>query len=153
MKIAILGAGAWGTALAINLSTRHQVTLWTIDTKHLSELISHRINISFFPDFSLPKTIALTASLNEALESAELALVVVPIAGFRETLQGIVKNRAKVPVIWGCKGFESEAAKLPHQVVAETYAHDIPCGVISGPSFAEEVAKGSTYCVDTCVRR
>ncbi len=142
MKIAILGAGAWGTALAINLSARHQVTLWTFDASHLTELLSYRVNLSFFPNFNLPESISFTASLNEALKDAELALVVVPIAGFRETLQGIVKNGINIPIIWGCKGFESDDAKLPHQVVAETFAYHVPCGVISGPSFAEEVAKG-----------
>lgn len=142
MNIAILGAGAWGTALAINLSARHQVTLWTKDSNHFSELISHRINLSFFPDFPLPETLRLTASIHEALEAAELALIVVPIAGFRETLQNITKIEKKVPVIWGCKGFESEAAKLPHQIVKEVYPSNISCGVISGPSFAKEVAQG-----------
>lgn len=142
MKIAILGAGAWGTALAINLSTRHDVTLWTNDSDHLSELVSHRVNLSFFPDFPLPERICLTATLNEALETADLAIVVVPIAGFRETLQRITCSSVNIPVIWGCKGFESETAKLPHQVVAEAYSGGMPCGVISGPSFAQEVAQG-----------
>ena len=142
MKIAILGAGAWGTALAISLSARHQVTLWTKDTNHLSELLSHRVNLSFFPDFSIPENIYLTDGLYEALEAADLALVVVPIAGFRETLENIANAGLNVPVIWGCKGFESGAAKLPHQIVAEAYPGEMPCGVISGPSFAEEVAQG-----------
>lgn len=142
MKIAILGAGAWGTALAINLSARHQVTLWTKDSNHLSELATHRVNLSFFPDFPLPENIRFTDALYEALEAVDLALVVVPIAGFRETLVGITKGKVNVPIIWGCKGFESTAAKLPHQVVAEAYSGNLPCGVISGPSFAEEVAQG-----------
>ena len=142
MKIAILGAGAWGTALAINLSARHEVTLWTIDSNHLSELVLHRVNLSFFPDFSLPAEIHLTDALNVALDAADLALVVVPIVGFRDVLQDIAKISENVPVIWGCKGFESETAKLPHQVVAEAYSGSMPCGVISGPSFAQEVAQG-----------
>lgn len=64
------------------------------------------------------------------------------MAGFRETLQSIAKTGIKVPIIWGCKGFESEAAKLPHQVVVEESIGGYPCGVISGPSFAQEVAQG-----------
>jgi len=142
MRIAILGAGAWGTALAINLSARHQVTLWTKFSSHLSELVTHRRNLSFFPDFPLPETLQLTSSLSAALETANLAIIVVPISGFRETLRNMGAIDIKVPVIWGCKGFESEAAKLPHQVVAEESANDLSCGVISGPSFAEEVARG-----------
>ncbi|MDR4516047.1 MAG: NAD(P)-dependent glycerol-3-phosphate dehydrogenase [Nitrosomonas sp.] len=142
MKIAILGAGAWGTALAIHLSARHEVTLWTIDSNHLSELALNRVNLSFFPDFPLPEGIHLTDALDEALDAADLALVVVPIAGFRGVLQGIAKISENVPVIWGCKGFESATSKLPHQVVAEAYSGRMPCGVISGPSFAQEVAQG-----------
>ena len=142
MRIAVLGAGAWGTALAINLSARHEVTLWTVDSNHLSELTSHRVNLSFFPDFPLPENIHLTDAIYEALDAADLALVVVPIAGFRETLQSIAKASVNMPVIWGCKGFESETAKLPHQVVAEAYSGRMPYGVISGPSFAQEVAQG-----------
>ncbi len=142
MKIAVLGAGAWGTALAIRLSKQHQVTLWTKDENHLSELVAHRVNVSFFPDFSLSEDIGLTASLHEALSEAQLALVVVPVAGFRETLQGISQTGVDVPVIWGCKGFESDGARLPHQIVAEVYSESCLCGVLSGPSFAEEVALG-----------
>ncbi len=142
MKVAILGAGAWGTALAINLSTRHQVVLWTRFQEHLSELVTHRVNARFFPDFHLPETLLLTSSLPEALETADLAIVVVPMAGLRETLQSMAQTGIKVPIIWGCKGFESAAAKLPHQVVAEESVGDYPCGVISGPSFAQEVAQG-----------
>lgn len=142
MKIAILGAGAWGTALAINLSARHCVTLWTKFPEHLSEMIAHRVNVSFFPDFHLPESLLLTASLAGALETADLVVLVVPVAGLRETLQSIAKANIKAPIIWGCKGFESQAAKLPHQVVAEELTGDMPCGVISGPSFAQEVAQG-----------
>jgi len=142
MKIAILGAGAWGTALAINLSAHHQVTLWTKFSDHCAELALHRINLSFFPDFSLPESVLVTDSLHVALSAADLALIVVPIAGLRETLHGIAETRIKVPIIWGCKGFETEAAKLPHQVVEEEYACMLASGVLSGPSFAEEVAQG-----------
>jgi glycerol-3-phosphate dehydrogenase (NAD(P)+) len=142
MKIAILGAGAWGTALAINLSARHRVTLWTKFSEHCSELVTHRINLSFFPDFHLPESLLLTSSLPEALGTADLVILVVPVSGLRETLQSIAETGVRVPIIWGCKGFESQAAKLPHQVVTEELIGDIPCGVISGPSFAQEVARG-----------
>ncbi|MDH5479657.1 MAG: NAD(P)-dependent glycerol-3-phosphate dehydrogenase [Nitrosomonas sp.] len=142
MRISILGAGAWGTALAINLSAHHQVTLWTKFPDHLAELSTHRVNLSFFPNFPLPDTVQITDSLQIALDAADLVLIVVPIAGFRETLRSIAKTQNKVPIIWGCKGFESEDSKLPHQIVEEEYANKLPCGVLSGPSFAEEVAQG-----------
>ncbi|SEQ85769.1 glycerol-3-phosphate dehydrogenase (NAD(P)+) [Nitrosomonas sp. Nm51] len=143
MNLAILGAGAWGTALAINLSARHQVTLWTKEAGHLSELMTNRANLSFFPDFPLSDAIYLTASLAEALENTDLVLIVVPVAGFGDILRSIAKINVKAPVIWGCKGFEPKAAKLPHQVVADVFSdNELTCGVISGPSFAEEVARG-----------
>lgn len=143
MKIVILGAGAWGTALAISLSARHQITLWTKDPTHALELASQRVNQRFFPDFQLPENIQITSSLPGALIASDLALIVVPIAGFRETLRGVVATETEVPVIWGCKGFESETSMLPHQILAEEYPGIVPfCGVLSGPSFAEEVAMG-----------
>jgi len=142
MKIAVLGAGAWGTALAINLSSRHQVTLWTKFTDHLAELTSQRENKSFLPDFPLPDSLGLTADLDSALDGVDLALIVVPVAALRETMRSIVATGKSVPVIWGCKGFESKVAKLPHQIVGEEYDGIAPYGVLSGPSFAQEVAQG-----------
>ncbi len=144
MRIAVLGAGAWGTALAISLSTssNHHVTLWTRSPGHLAELVSQRTNRRYFPDFSLPDSLRLTSALDAAVEGAELALIIVSISGLRETLRGIVASGRVVPVIWGCKGFEAQSAKLPHQVAQEEYAGLAPCGVLSGPSFAQEVARG-----------
>ena len=146
MRIAILGAGAWGTALAISLSANtssgHHVTLWTRSPDHLAELVSQRTNRRYFPDFSLPDSLQLTSVLDAAVEDAELALIVVSISGLRETLRGIVASGKVVPIVWGCKGFEAQSAKLPHQVAQEEYAGLAPCGVLSGPSFAQEVARG-----------
>lgn len=143
MRIAVLGAGAWGSALAISLSARHQISLWTKDPDHAIEMDKHRINQSFLPGHALPESLKITAVLNDALNATELALIVVPIAGLRETLRAIVAGKINVPIIWGCKGFESETSKLPHQIVAEEYSAILPsCGVLSGPSFAEEVAQG-----------
>ena len=141
MKIAILGAGAWGTALAINLGARHQVTLWTPDTEHLAEMVSQRTNRRYLPDFPLSDSLQLTSVFAAAVDTADLALIVVPVAGLRETLRRIVACGKAVPVIWGCKGFEAQSAKLPHQVAQEEYAGVAPCGVLSGPSFAQEVAQ------------
>ena len=142
MKVAILGAGAWGTALAINLGAHHQVTLWTPDAEHLAEMLSQRTNRRYLPDFPLPDSLQLTSVLAAAVDTADLALIVVPVAGLRETLRRVVACGGAVPVIWGCKGFEAQSAKLPHQVAQEEYAGVAPCGVLSGPSFAQEVAQG-----------
>ncbi|MEW6562404.1 MAG: NAD(P)H-dependent glycerol-3-phosphate dehydrogenase [Pseudomonadota bacterium] len=143
MRIALLGAGAWGTALAISLSRQHQVTLWARDASQIEAMRAARRNVRYLPEVELPKMLALTADLGAALAEAELALVVVPIAGLRAALEAIVRLRPNpIPVVWACKGFEPETAKLPHQVVAETLPESFPSGVLSGPSFAVEVARG-----------
>ena len=145
MKIAVLGAGAWGTALAINFlknsNSRHEITLWTNDPGHCAELIQERTNRQFLPGFSLPESLKLTSDFNVAVK-ADLALIVVPTAGLRETLRAIVSCGKAIPIIWGGKGFEAESAKLPHQIVLEEYEKVAPYGVLSGPSFAQEVAQG-----------
>ena len=146
MRIAVLGAGAWGTALAISLSANssssHQVTLWSRNPDHAAELASQRVNRRYFPDFPLPDSLQLTSALDAAIEEAELALIVVPVSGLRDTLRGIAACGKSVPVVWGCKGFEVQSAKMPHQVAGEEYAGIAPYGVLSGPSFAHEVARG-----------
>lgn len=146
MKIAVLGAGAWGTALAISLSSNsspsHDVVLWARNPLHLADLDSHRVNKRYFPAFPLPQSLHLTASLCAAVESADLVLIAVPVSGLRTTLREIVACSKEVPVIWGCKGFEVRSAKLPYQVAEDEFAGVTPCGVLSGPSFAQEVAQG-----------
>lgn len=142
MNISVVGAGAWGTALAIHLSTCHQVTLWTRNTAHLAELVAQRVNQRYLPGQHLPDSMRLTSALEEALTQAELVFVVVPVAGLRETLQQIVTVNRSVPLILGCKGFEADSAKLPCQVVQEICPAEMICGVLSGPSFAQEVAMG-----------
>jgi glycerol-3-phosphate dehydrogenase (NAD(P)+) len=145
MKIAVLGAGAWGTALAINLlnnsNSKHEITLWTNDPAHCAELMQERTNRQFLPGFPLPESLKLTSDFNVAVK-ADLALIVVPTAGLRETLRAIVSCGKAIPIIWGGKGFEAESAKLPHQIVLEEYEEVAPYGVLSGPSFAQEVAQG-----------
>ena len=143
MRIAILGAGAWGSALAISLSRRHQINLWTKNPDHATQMNTDRINQAFLPGYALPESLRITATLTEALKNTDLALIVVPIIGLREILRSIITCKVKIPILWGCKGFESETSKLPHQIVEEEYFPTLTCcGVLSGPSFAEEVAHG-----------
>lgn len=142
MRIAILGAGAWGTALAISLSASHQITLWTRDSSQLHELETQRVNRRYLPNLPLPETLQLTSELDLAVKTAELMLITIPVAGLRELLQKIRATGQVLPVVLGCKGFEAQSAMLPHQVVREAYSTTVPCGILSGPSFAQEVAQG-----------
>lgn len=142
MNIVVLGAGAWGTALAISLSARHRVTLWARDEEQIAAMSAVRRNLRYLPEILLPQELQLSADLNAALADAELILVVVPIAALRTTLCRIAELPAPIPVIWACKGFEADTAQLPHQVVEEILPPYFPRGVLSGPSFALEVARG-----------
>jgi glycerol-3-phosphate dehydrogenase (NAD(P)+) len=141
LKIAILGAGAWGTALAISLGERQQVTLWARDPGQIVLMQAERRNQRYLPDAKFPDTLQLTANMAVALAEAELIIVAVPVAGLRETLQQIAALTMPVPLVWLCKGFESGTAQLPHQIVSETLPATFPRAVMSGPSFAQEVAR------------
>jgi len=142
MNIAILGAGAWGTALAISLSARHRVTLWARDAEQIAAMSASRRNQRYLPEIPLPQELHLSADLSVALADAQLILLVVPVSALRTTLHRIAELPAPVPVIWACKGFEAGTALLPHQVVAASIPQNFPRGVLSGPSFALEVARG-----------
>ena len=142
MNIAILGAGAWGTALAIGFSSHHGISLWVRDHAHYLEMISSRINKRHLDSFRLAESILLSNELDEAIREADLVLIAVPMSGFREVFRAVASTGRKVPVIWVSKGFESGSAKLPHQVAFEEYDEIAPYGALSGPSFAREVAEG-----------
>jgi len=142
MKIAVLGAGAWGTAISIGLAARHDLTLWARNPQLAADLAQTRTNQTYLPGAALPPVVRVTASLQEALGRTELILIATPTAGMRPTLQQIAAARAEAPVIWLCKGFESESAHLPHQI-AESELQDVArTAVLSGPSFAIEIARG-----------
>ena len=142
MKIAVLGAGAWGTAISINLCTRHEVRLWARSPAQIERLRADRVNRRYLPDFSLPPAIVLTDGLDRALDGTELMLAAMTTNGLRETLRSVRATGRDIPLIWLCKGFESERARLPHQVCTEEMPNNVPRAVLSGPSFAEEVARG-----------
>lgn len=142
MKIAVLGAGAWGTAIGINLCARHEVSLWTRDAALAAALRAERANRRYLPGLTLPAALAATADLAGALAGAELVLAAVTTNGLRATLRAMRDAGREVPLLWLCKGFESGQARLPHQICAEELPGGVPRGVLSGPSFAEEVARG-----------
>lgn len=140
MRIAILGAGAWGTALAIRLSGEHQIHLWSRDAAIVAEIQQTSVNSLYLPGFSIP-AIQVTTHLDEAVAASELVLAVVPTAGFRATLEQLATTACS-RLIWACKGLEPHTMKLPHQVVADVLGDRLACGILSGPTFAQEVARG-----------
>ena len=142
MKVAVLGAGAWGTALAVALAGRHEVTLWGRDPEQCEQMRKSRINQRYLPGIFLPDSVNLTSDVGAACAGASLSILGVTIAGLRATLRKIAALDRPLPTIWLCKGFEAGTSKLPHQVAAEELADEMPRGVLSGPSFALEVARG-----------
>jgi glycerol-3-phosphate dehydrogenase (NAD(P)+) len=142
MKVTVVGAGAWGTALAISLCGQHRVTLWARSGTQYSEMAAARSNRRYLPDFPFPDPLSLEADLGRALDQADMVLVVVPTSGFRQALQDVAACAPTLPVVWACKGLEVGSAKLPHQVADEVLPRTTPRGVLSGPSFAKEVAQG-----------
>jgi glycerol-3-phosphate dehydrogenase (NAD(P)+) len=142
MNITIIGAGAWGTALAISLAANHQVTIWARDAALIEAMQNSRYNQRYLPGVLLPAGLKLSTDLSTALAAAELVIVAVPTSALRSILRQLVQYSAHFSLLWLCKGFEMETTSLPHQVVAEVLPEGFQCGVLSGPSFAQEVARG-----------
>src|SRR6266571_2298321 len=142
MNIAILGAGAWGTALAVSLAGRHRVALWARDAALASAIGSGRRNARYLPEVPVPDAVTVTGEFPSALARSDIALIATPTSGLREVLERLRASRSEEPVVWACKGFEQASGKLPHQVVAEVLGEGAECGALSGPSFALEVAQG-----------
>jgi glycerol-3-phosphate dehydrogenase (NAD(P)+) len=142
MRLTLLGAGAWGTALAIAFAGKHQVTLWSREADVADDLRDSRENRRFFPGYRLPDSVVVTTDFAAAVSAAELLVVATPIAGLRPTVENLRAQGCRLPLLWVCKGFEAGSGKLPHQVVVEVLGQQAIFGALSGPSFAEEVAAG-----------
>ncbi len=149
MKLAVLGAGAWGTALAIQAGRRHQTLLWARDMQQVAQMQRLRRNERYLPgiDFS-PHLQVVGGDLGSLGSDVDLWVLAGPTASLRPMLINL-KQRAMQPGpwVWLCKGFESASSNstqpglMPHEVQAQV-APGLPCGALSGPSFAQEVAQG-----------
>ena len=141
MKIAILGAGAWGSALAISFAAQHQVVLWSRASEAGDALARDRES-RYLPGCRLPDRVSIEKSLAIAVTTADLVLVATATAGLRPVAEAIANAGASPRLLWACKGFESATGRLPHEIVAELLPMAREVGVLSGPSFALEVAQG-----------
>ncbi len=147
--VAVLGAGAWGTALAAHLARRDDaaVALWTRSPEHAAEIARSRRNERYLPGVAVPEPVAVTADLGAAAR-ADLLVVATPVAALVEVARALRNRGVRAPLVWLSKGFvEVEVTPalpagvaLAHQVLAPMWP--APVGVVSGPSFAEEVARG-----------
>lgn len=146
MNITILGAGAWGTALAITLASRHDVVLWGREETAMREADAKRENAAYLPGVALPANLRVTSDFDSAVahvagSGPRLLILASSVAGLRPLAQRL--RAYSIPnLVWLCKGFEEKTRLLPHQVVREVLGTDIPHGALSGPSFAQEVARG-----------
>jgi len=142
--IAVIGAGSWGTALALHLAHQgHPVRLWARDADRLRAMGETRENTRYLPGERFPDELSIETDLAQALTGVGLALVVVPSHALRETLTLMRPLlAADTRLAWATKGFELSTGALPHQVVAEVMDGARPGAVLSGPSFAREVAAG-----------
>jgi len=145
MQITIIGAGAWGTALAIAASRRssaHRVSLHARDLAQAQAMQQHRRNERYLSGIELPASLAITAGpLDTLLQSAraeDLFIIATPMAGLRSALQAL--QGVPASVAWLCKGFEADTGLMPHEVQAEVAPH-LKAGALNGPSFAQEVAR------------
>ena len=139
MRISVLGAGAWGTALALSAASRWPVLLWGRDATQVAAMQRDRVNQRYLPGVGLPTELNLSADLAAALDWGRDGLLVVatPMAGLRGLLQALLLESS---VCWLCKGFEAGSGALGHEIARATRPA-AACGVLSGPSFAIEVAR------------
>jgi len=145
MNLAILGAGAWGSALAVSATARQPTVLWTRSESHCAQMRDTRINARYLDGVMLPPALAITADFDAALAHARggLAIVATPIAGLAEMLHRMPAHGVDAPgVLWLCKGFEHDSGRLGHEVARAVQPELQRVGVLSGPSFAIEVARG-----------
>ncbi len=142
--IAVLGAGSWGTALAVQLGRSGlAVTLWGRSAPDLQDLIRHRTNRRYLPGVTLPESVRPDTDLKSVVRSHHDLLVCVPSHAFRSTLAAVRPDLAAgARVAWATKGFEQGTGRLPHEVAAEELGSNVAVAVLSGPTFAREVGAG-----------
>lgn len=143
-KISILGSGSWGTALAILLAKNgHEVLLWGRNKEKITSMQAAGENTFFLPGFPFPENLHVTYDLKAALQQCDELMLVVPSRAFRDTLIKIREIKPQLKALsWATKGLEPDSHHFLHQVVADIYPDLVQYAIISGPTFAREVAMG-----------
>ena len=142
--VAVLGAGSYGTALAICFARNgHDVVLWGRNKESIAELATKRENETYLPGAKFPDSLTLNDNLAETVASSDVVLLVVPSHAFAETLVAIKPHlRENASVMWATKGLEPNTGRLLQQLAAEELGDEVSLGVLSGPTFAKEMAVG-----------
>ncbi|UDG79609.1 NAD(P)H-dependent glycerol-3-phosphate dehydrogenase [Candidatus Steffania adelgidicola] len=143
-SIIVIGAGSYGTALAITFSRNgHKVLLWGYDPVHIQRLAVARCNQAFLPNVPFPPTLYLESSLKKALTASRDVMIVVPSHVFGSVLLQLKPHlRQDARIVWATKGLESDTGRLLQEVAREVLGEQIPLAVLSGPTFAHELAAG-----------
>lgn len=155
-RVTVIGAGAWGTALALSAASRGSSCLWARSAQMVRDIAATRENARYLPGITLPAALSVTKDVQEAFahasqgEAPGLLVLAVPLSGLRETFEKVARHLRETKlniagVIWTCKGLDAELGLLPHEIAFQAWRRAqvlIPCGVLSGPSFALEVAQG-----------
>lgn len=143
MNITILGTGAWGTALGIHFALhQHTISMWTHNTQHAQTMQQSRTNQRYLSGCTLPENLTVFTNLAQALTNSELILIVTPVVGLRESVELIKQTGyGHLPILTACKGFELDTGLLTYQVVQQVLPENDKIGVLSGPSFAQELAQ------------
>ncbi|WP_241625365.1 NAD(P)H-dependent glycerol-3-phosphate dehydrogenase [Rosenbergiella epipactidis] len=143
-SVSVIGAGSYGTALAITLARNgYPVTLWGHNPQHIARLSEQRCNAEFLSDVPFPNNLVLTSQLHEAVTQSRDLLIVVPSHVFGDVLKQIAPMLlSDTRIVWATKGLEVETGRLLEDVAREILGPDIPLAVISGPTFAKELAAG-----------
>lgn len=143
-SISVLGAGSWGTALAIQAARNGcQTTLWAHNPQHIADIAAQRVNQRYLPGIRLPDNLQLTAELQVAVDAGEVLLISIPSHAFKSTLlklKTMLGPQAKIA--WATKGFDSECGELLSVVTQNTLGPQVATAILSGPTFAKEVAEG-----------
>ena len=140
--IAVLGAGSWGTALALQLERSGSNTLlWGRDSAHIDDMAATRCNQRYLPGIEIPAGIKLESDIHAAVQAADHVLLVTPSHAFAKMIGTIASDlKPAQGIAWACKGFEPGSGRLLHQVAAGILPDSVPLAIVTGPSFAKEVA-------------
>ncbi|MEY3202169.1 MAG: hypothetical protein RIR70_1719 [Pseudomonadota bacterium] len=141
-KLAVIGAGAWGTALAVSFAASHRVSLYSREHDVADEMRAKRESARYLPGVRLPDSLVIETDFARTVRDADLALVATPLAGLRGSVRALKEHAKATPLLWACKGLEARTSLLPHQIAEQELAPGVPCAALTGPSFAAEVARG-----------
>lgn len=144
VKVAVLGAGSWGTALASLLARNgHDTVIWGRDANQVRSINEAHENTRYLPGISLPESLKASTDLADTVRDADFILVVTPSHAFKETIQALAPHRKPgVGVAWASKGFEPGSGRFLHEVADGILGAEVPLAVVTGPSFAKEVTQG-----------